>query len=107
MAPMQADTPARRIYYALQLAYIGTDEERPQGLEQARKLIEAFQSATTSLMAREILSRALASAEADDCYQALKLARRIIRHEEAVMNPPATMSAPQGPRLVAPAAQGG
>ncbi len=107
MAPMQADTPARRIYYALQLAYIGTDEERPQGLEQARQLIEAFQAATTSLMAREILSRALAAAEADDCYQALKLARRIIRHEEAVMNPAAKVAAPQGACLVAPAAQGG
>jgi len=60
MAPDQADSPARRIYFALQ-------------------------SATTSALACEILDRALGCAESDDCYQALKLARRIIRHEDAVL----------------------
>jgi flagellar protein FlbT len=95
MAPAQADTPARRIYYALQQAYIGTDDERPQGLENARQLIRAFQTATTSSTACEILDRALAAAEADDCYLALKLARRIIRHEEAVLA--ATTPAATGP----------
>ena len=45
----------------------------------------AFKAATTSALAREILDRAVASAEADDCYQALKLARRIMRHEDAVL----------------------
>ncbi len=34
MAPDQADTPARRIYFALQSAYIGTPEERTRGLIQ-------------------------------------------------------------------------
>ena len=32
MPPDQADSPARRIYFALQCAYIGTDEERAGGL---------------------------------------------------------------------------
>lgn len=85
MAPDQADSPARRIYFALQSAYIGTDDERVRGLEAARELIGAFKSATTSALACEILDRALACAESDDCYQALKLARRIIRHEDAVL----------------------
>ncbi len=85
MPPDQADSPARRIYFALQSAYIGSIEERPRGLESARRLIAEFQEATTSALAREILSRALAAAEADDCYQALKLARRIIRHEDSVL----------------------
>ncbi len=85
MAPDQADSPARRIYFALQSAYIGSDEERPRGLAAARELIEAFKKATTSALAREILDRALACAELDDCYQALKLARRIIRHEDTVL----------------------
>ena len=85
MAPDQADSPARRIYFALQSAYIGTDDERVHGLEAARELIGAFKSATTSALACEILDRALACAESDDCYQALKLARRIIRHEDAVL----------------------
>ena len=85
MPPDHADTPARRIYFALQSAYIGADDERPLGLASARALIEAFKAATSSVLAREILDRALAAAESDDCYQALKLTRRIIRHEDSVL----------------------
>jgi flagellar biosynthesis repressor protein FlbT len=85
MSPDQADSPARRIYFALQSAYIGNDDERAQGRESARRLIDAFKQATTSVLAREILDRAVAAAEEDNCYQALKLARRIIRHEDTVL----------------------
>jgi flagellar protein FlbT len=94
MAPDDADTPARRIYFALQSAYIGNDTERVQGLATARQLIAQFRSATTSSLVREILERALALAEADACYQALKLARRIIRHEDAVLGRSAPLSSP-------------
>jgi flagellar biosynthesis repressor protein FlbT len=85
MAPDEADSPARRIYFALQTAYIGSEEERASGLIAARDLVAAFKQATTSDLACEILDRALTAAEADDCYQALKLARRIIRHEDSVL----------------------
>lgn len=85
MAPDQATTPARRIYYALQTAYIGTEEERERALAVARRLIAEFQAATTSALARMLLDRALAAAEADECYVALKLARRVMRHEEAAL----------------------
>lgn len=85
MGPDQCDSPARRIYYALQCAYIGTDGERARGLAAARHLIEEFKQASTSGLARQILDRALSCAETDDCYQALKLTRRIIRHEDAVL----------------------
>lgn len=85
MPPDQADSPARRIYFALQSAYIGNEDERERGLIAARELIAAFKEATTSDLAREILDRALVAAESDDCYQALKLARRIMRHEDAVL----------------------
>ena len=81
----QADSPARQIYFALQSAYIGTDDERAQGLAAARHHAERFKAATSSALARDILDRAMAAAEADECYQALKLARRIIRHEDAVL----------------------
>lgn len=85
MAPDEVDSPARRIYFALQSAYIGTDDERDVGLAAARDYIGAFKQSTTSALAREILDRALAAAEADNCYQALKLIRRIIRHEDSVL----------------------
>ena len=98
MPPDQVDTPARRIYFALQSAYIGDDEERADGLLAARALISAFREATTSSLAREILDRALAAAEADDCYQALKLVRRIMRHEDVVLGrAPAGQSAHNTP----------
>ncbi len=85
MAPEEANTPARRIYYALQTAYVGSDQERTRGINAARALIGDFKTATTSSLAVEILDRALSLVESDDCYQALKLARRIIRHEDAVL----------------------
>ncbi len=94
MQPDDADTPARRIYFALQCAYIGVDEERVRGLCSARGLITAFKGATSSALACEILDRAMAAAEADDCYGALKLARRIIRHEDSVLGrPPRSLQA--------------
>lgn len=85
MGPDQADSPARRIYFALQTSYIGTDDERPGGLALAATLISEFRSTTTSELAREILDRVWQAAAADDCYKALKLVRRIIRHEDAVL----------------------
>ena len=84
LAPAEANTPARRIYFALQAAYVGTDTERETALVSAAALIEAFKGATTSALAREILDRAFALAQAGSCYESLKLARRIIRHEAAI-----------------------
>jgi flagellar protein FlbT len=78
MTPDMADTPARRIYFALQTAYIGDYEERKQRIAE-------FKEATTSNLAREHLDRALSLAEEDQCYQALKFARRVMRHEEVVL----------------------
>jgi flagellar protein FlbT len=97
MSPDQADSPARRIYFSLQSAYIGTEQERAQGLDAAKRLIDAFKQATTSVLARDILDRALAAAEEDNCYQALKLARRIIRHEDTVLGREATGAQPVQP----------
>jgi flagellar biosynthesis repressor protein FlbT len=85
IAPNQADTPARRIYFALQSACIGTPEERDRGLEAARGLITEFKAATTSRLACQILDEALAAAEDDECYRALKLLRRIMQHEDVVL----------------------
>src|SRR6188508_499940 len=65
MRPDQADSPARRIYFALQSAYIGSEDERAGGLSAARELIAEFEHATTSVLAAEILDRALGAAEID------------------------------------------
>lgn len=93
MTPEAANSPARRIYFALQTAYIGDEDEREAGLSVARRLIADFQAATTSTLARDLLDRALSAAESDECYQALKLTRRVMRHEEVVMGvaPPSVL----------------
>ncbi|MCQ4161044.1 flagellar biosynthesis repressor FlbT [Roseomonas sp. GC11] len=99
MTPEAASTPARRIYFAIQTAYIGNEEERERGLELARDLVAEFQQATTSTMVRDMLDSALALAEQDECYQALKLIRRIMQHEDAVLqgSPPTLDSANPAP----------
>ncbi len=63
----------------------------------ARELTESFKAATTSLLAREILDRAIAAAETDDCYAALKLARRIVRHEDSVLGRPSSQIGAEAP----------
>jgi flagellar protein FlbT len=80
-----ANTPARRIYYALQEAYVGPEEQREQALDAARALIAEFQEATTSGLARQLLDRALMLAESDDWFAALKHVRIVMRHEAAVL----------------------
>ncbi len=85
MLAEEVNSPGRRLYFALQTAYIGTEEERAGALIQARALAAAFKAVTTSKLAAEILDHALAAAEAGDCYRSLKLVRRIIRHEDAVL----------------------
>jgi flagellar biosynthesis repressor protein FlbT len=96
MPPDQVDSPARRIYFALQSAYIGSEAERETGLDSARHFIADFQLATTSDLVRGILNQALVAAEEDNCYQALKLIRRIIQHEDAVLGKTPNVSIPTG-----------
>ena len=84
MAPGDADTPARRIYFALQNAYVGEPDEREAALREAACYIQMFYAETTSPLARGLLEQALRAAVAGECYQALKLARRIVAHEDAV-----------------------
>jgi flagellar protein FlbT len=96
MAPDQVDSPARRIYFALQSAYIGEEGDREAALDSARHYINEFQEATTSDLVRMILSQALVAAEEDDCYQALKLVRRIMQHEDAILGKPSNVSVPKG-----------
>lgn len=98
LAPDQVDSPARRIYFALQSAYIGSESEREQGIEAARYFIAEFQQATTSELVRQMLEQALVAAEADDCYQALKLVRRVIQHEDVVVGKNQNGQSPTGSR---------
>ena len=85
MTPAQANTPARRIYFALQTAHLGTPEERAAGLSMAQQYAREFMEATESLAVKDTLRAAIAAAEADNGYDALRLAREVVRHEEEVL----------------------
>jgi flagellar protein FlbT len=95
MPPGGDNTPARRIYFAMQTAYIGDEHERPPARLAARAFCEDFARYTTSGLAVEILADALAALEEDRCYDALKLVRRIIRHEDAVLGMPPAIIRPR------------
>jgi len=82
---VDADSPARRVYFVLQISYVGTAEEQLAGLADERGLIAIFKIGTTSALAIEILDQAIMAAEADGCYLAVMLVRHIIRHEDAVL----------------------
>jgi flagellar protein FlbT len=90
MPPDQVTSPARRIYFALQSAYIGEEEDRAANLESTRHFIADFQQATTSELVRHLLTQALMAAERDDFHPALKLVRRVLQHEDAVSGRPGT-----------------
>lgn len=85
MAPGENNSPARRIYYAIQTAYIGNEDERGAGRADAQRFCDDFAEATTSEMVRKLLAEAMHAVGEDRCYQALKIVKRIMAHEDAVM----------------------
>lgn len=77
-----AGTPAERLYYELQTAYIGTLDSRPAALVNARALIATLQRQLSSSAAQDLLGRLLDMTESDANFDALKLARQIIHATE-------------------------
>jgi flagellar protein FlbT len=85
MTQEDARTPARRIYFAIQAAYVAEDAERPDYIAAARELADEYSAATTSDIARAILSSAIESLERDDCWEAMRGLRRLFAHDDAVL----------------------
>ena len=86
MAPADANTPARRVYFALQNAHVGEPDERAAALHEAGLLVDMFCAETTSDSARTLLRAAVAAVREGQGWQALKLARRVISHESAILD---------------------
>ena len=115
MSPAGASSPARRLYLALQSAYTGAAAERERGLADARVLAAALKAAADTPAVRDLLDQALAAAKGEDGYQALKLARQVIQHEDAVLGVtpvvgperPARRSGPRPDRMAMGAAMRG
>jgi flagellar protein FlbT len=88
LLPHDSTTPARRIYLSLQTAYVGNEDERQSALAEAKTLIAAFRTQTISPATKEMLDRMVSFAEAGESYEALKLARSIIRFEDGLTAQP-------------------
>lgn len=82
MAVQEAETSMRRLYYKLQIAYVGPVEDRAGATDDARARLTELRQAVVGDAA--ITLGAVADAfEAEDFYKALKLLRMMIRDEKA------------------------
>lgn len=96
LTPDTATTPARRIYLALQTAYIGQEEERAGGLAEARRRVADYAESDAPEAWRTMMRHAVEQAGEGDYYQAMKLARRVIRQEEEGAGTPSGLVSPGG-----------
>ena len=85
MPPDQADSPGPAHLFRVAIRLYRLDRGTTRGLESARRTDRRIPGSHYLGSGARDPRRALAAAEADDCYQALKLARRIIRHEDSVL----------------------
>ncbi len=87
MHPEDANTPARRIYFAAQSAYIADRSERATYINYLESYVSDFAEATTIPIVKDALSRLMRSAHENEFYAALKVARRLIEYEDTVLPP--------------------
>lgn len=85
MRPEQATTAAKRIYFAVQNAYLATPEERPAMLGIQAQLVSDFREATLSQNIRQKLDELQGCVAQDNFYRALQIAREVIAYEDLVL----------------------
>jgi flagellar protein FlbT len=79
MEPHEAVTPAKRLYHDIQTLYVGPPENRAAARTSAFARIANF---TNPVPFDDILTRIGALIESENLFEALKLARQLIRHED-------------------------
>lgn len=84
MSASDATTPARSLYFALQTAYVGTDDERGPAMQRAREIARRCAEASGSTVVERAVDLMLEAADADRFYAGLKVARRLVRYEDAL-----------------------
>jgi len=87
MRPEDANTPARRIYFAAQSAYIADKSERGTYLKYLENYVNDFIEATTIPIVQDALTRLMRAANENEFYSALKLSRRLIEYEDTILPP--------------------
>ena len=82
IAEADADTPARRIYFAIQCKYLFPGEAAY--LPRIYRYIEEFESAAPTPVA--LTSEIRANLNQGSLYRALRSAKRLIAHEREILN---------------------
>jgi flagellar protein FlbT len=85
LAPDEARTPARRLYFAMQAAYVCDDTERPSYIRLARELAQDYAHATTSSRIRAALEEAMGDLEQDRCWEAMRVVRELFPHDDVML----------------------
>ena len=86
MREEDAATPARRAYFAVQPAYVGAETERPDALAAARRLITSLRDPAPPPQHPE-WNALLKATETEAGFEALKIARQMIRAEDFTTQP--------------------
>jgi len=87
MAPEEANTPARRIYFAIQGAYVCEEAERPAVMRADCDLVEEHAAAATSDTARRLLKEAADDLRAGDCWEAMRHIRALFAQDDVLLSP--------------------
>ena len=82
LLPEEASTPAARVYFALQCAYL-FPKDRASHLAQFQELLASYLGAAPS--ARPLGASLRAAAAGDNLYEALKQARKLLQHEGTIL----------------------
>lgn len=82
--PEEADTPAKRLYYAAQLAVAGeADPDRAR--TELQQGLEALKSALGDNICREALDKAIKDAEAGKFYGVMRALARVLPIEKTLL----------------------
>ena len=79
----EANTPAKRIYYALQCLYLFPDNQE-QYLNSARGFIDDFIKAVPS--SGPLVSEIVDHLQRSDSYQMLKVAKKLVEYERRILS---------------------
>ena len=80
-----ANSPAKRIYYCLQLAYLDDEHER-EYLEKANLLVREFIAAVPTAEVKEILESVGTEVSGRNYFKAIKQMKKLIAFEEKRLN---------------------
>lgn len=86
LSPDAATTPARRLYFAVQSAYVAEATDRETYMTIARSRAAEYMVATTSETVRSLLREAMEELEAGRGWDALRRVRDLFAYDDVILN---------------------